>query len=157
MSSTATVVAAPKVSWFKKVENFFATVLKKSPTFLQRTETFLPYVAGVLQTILAFADPALSLAIGPFISKFESDLGTISAVIQDGTPAAGSSAVTTLETALNSLKTNAASVLGLAEVKTSASQEKITAELNALVETTDALLGNLPTAAAEAPAPAPAA
>jgi hypothetical protein len=110
-----------------------------------------------LQTILAFADPALSLAIGPFISKFESDLGTISAVIQDGTPAAGSSAVTTLETALNSLKTNAASVLGLAEVKTSASQEKITAELNALVETTDALLGNLPTAAAEAPAPAPAA
>jgi len=144
--SSAAVVATPKVSWFKKVENFFATVLKKTPSFAQRAQTFLPYAAAVLQTVLAFADPALATILAPFISKAEADLGTISAVVEDGTPAAGSSAVTTLETALNSLKTNAASVLSLAEVKNSASATKISAELGAFVDTTDALLGNLPAA-----------
>ena len=145
-TAPAAVVAAPKVSWFKKVENFFATVLKKVPTVAQRTETFLPYVAGALQTILAIADPALSVVLGPIFSKVEAGLGTISAVVQDGTPAAGSSGVTILETALNSVKSNLASVLDLAEVKNSASQAKISAEITAVITDTDLLLGNLPTA-----------
>lgn len=144
-------------SFLSKVLSFFKSILKKEPTFAQQVESFLPYVAGTMQAILAIADPPLALIINPIFSKIESALGALSAVIEDGTPAAGSSLAATAETALNSIKTNIASVLSAAQVKNATTATKITDDLNSMVTDVDLLLSNLPTAAAEAPAPAPAA
>lgn len=136
------------LSFFEKIGKAFLSIFKKLPTWDQSALGVLKLAAPVLTIILGLVDPAAVPVISPILARIETGMATVGAVIQDGTPAPGSSAAQAAETALNALKDDLGSILALAEVKNSAKVTEITDEVNGLVGAFDTLLQNLPTAAA---------
>jgi hypothetical protein len=134
-------------SFFEKFETEFKDIFKATPTVAQRVQGFLPYVAAIAQTVIAIAAPADAPILNMVISKIQAATATAATVVQEGTPAPGSSALTALETALNSIKTNAASILSVASVKNSTTAATVTTDINDMVTDINLLLGALPMAA----------
>lgn len=127
-------------SFFQKIGEEFKTLFSKEPSFAQHVQSVVPYAAAVLQTVITFADPAIAPFVGTVIEKVEASLATVTALVQDGTPTAGSPASATVKTALASVNTNLSSLLALAEVKNSANAAKITAAVTEVTTEIDALL-----------------
>jgi hypothetical protein len=129
-----------------------------SKTLEQQILGVVSYAAPIVETIvgLTAGGPAEALVAG-VVNTVQADFATVSAVVQQGTVAAGSSTVTVIQTALNSIGTNLSGLLQAAEVKNSTKAAQITTEVNGVLGEIKALLANLPSSAPVAPvASAPA-
>lgn len=143
-------------SFFSKVE----AELKKlfgSTTVEQKIQSVISYVAPIVNTIISLADPAIAPFVAGVISTVQSDLATVSVVVQGAAVSAGSTAAQTVTSALNSVKANLAGLLASAEIKNSAKVSQITAATNLVIGEVDAALAGLAPAPAAAVAPAPVA
>jgi hypothetical protein len=140
-------------TFFSKVWDEMEKLFTNGATYEKAIQSVITYAAPIVETIvgLAAGGPAAAL-VTRVISTVQSDMATVSVVVQQGTVAPGSTAATTCEAALNSIKTNLTSLLTAAEVKNSAKAADITNAVNLIVGEVDAALSGLPTAAAPAAA-----
>lgn len=113
-----------------------------------------PCVAAIVSYAATPAAGAATLAI---IDQVETDYGVFCAIVQQGTPASGSSLSTTLSGVISSLKTNLSSLLTAADVKNSSVFSKIESEVTFfLTEISDAEQYFFPAQASSTAATAPA-
>lgn len=137
-------------SFFSKVASWFKRLFKAAPQAEHIALATITYVAPIVEGILALVDPPAAAIVTPIITVVERDLSTVAATIQDGMPAAGSSAEQAVESALNAIKSNIGGLLQVAEVKNSAKITEITTAVNTITGEVDAILGSLGTAPAAA-------
>jgi hypothetical protein len=128
------------ITWAEKVGSFFKKLFKEVPKVEHVALSVLNYAAPAITVILGLVDPPAAALITPILNTVKMDMATVGAVFQDGTPVAGSKPAQIVESALNSIKTNLAGILELAEVKNSAKVTQIEMEVNGLIAEFDALL-----------------
>lgn len=144
------------MSFFGGVESFFKAVghtiekLFGKAGLAQTLSATITYVAPILNTILALADPAVAPLVAHIISIIQADLATVQTVIQQGTPAPGSPAEAAIKAALASVNENLASLLAMSAVKNSTKVSQITAAVGLITQETNAALGALETQTATA-------
>ena len=143
-------------SFAKKFEAEFVKLFKKAPSFEQSAQAVIAVAGPALEIVLGAVDPAALPVVVPIISVVQKDMAIISTVTNAAIAPAGSSAVQSVETAINGVKSNLSGLLQLAEVKNSAKASQINSEVTAILNEADVLLSILPAAAPVAPA-APAA
>jgi len=137
-------------SFFEKIGSFFVGLFKKAPTIEQQISATISYVAPLAVSILTLVDPADAGEADPIVATIQADLATLKAVTTGVTLTP--SAVQTSESALNSINSNAAAILALASVKNSAKKTQIEAAIGLITQEANAILSNLPSIAAGAPA-----
>ena len=134
-------------SFFEKAGAELEKLFGGKASFEQKVQSVIAYVAPLVNTIVALADPAISPIVNGVISTVQSDLATISTVVTQGTAPAGSPAAQTATTALNSIKSNLSGLLTDVGVKNSASFTKIEAIANTIIGEIEAILGSMAPAA----------
>jgi hypothetical protein len=135
------------------------STLKKlfgSTTWEKQVQGVITYVAPIVETIIGLMDPAVAPLVSGIIGTVEADLATVSTVVSGATVPAGSTSAAAVASALNSVKTNLASLLAMAEVKNSSTSAGVTAAVNLIVNEMDAALTNLPSTTTAGTAPAAA-
>jgi hypothetical protein len=145
-------------TFFKKVEQALFRFLK-NPSWEQKADGVITYVAPVLEEVivLTLGTPAETVAAA-VISRVQSGLATVSAILLEAQVTPGTSVAKTVTIALNSVKDNLTGLLTAAEVKNTTKSTQITSTVNMLVGEIDALLGSMPTSTSTPAAPvAPAA
>jgi len=149
MSTPATPLVTHS-NWFVTFFHRVEAVLKKlftNTTWEHTAQATISYVAPIVETILSLTvGTGVEKVVENIISIVQSDLATVSAVVQGAQVTPGSTIATTVTTALESVKTNLAGILQLAEVKSSASVAKVESTVNLIVQEVEALLANLPKA-----------
>ena len=144
-------------SFFSKAYAEIKKLFGKEPQVAQVVRSVITYVGPIAETIIALAagGPAGAIAT-TVINAVESDLATVSVVIQQGTPAPGSTSEASVIAALNSVKANLSTLLADADVKNAAKASEITTAANLILGEVEAALTNL-TAPSVPAAPSPAA
>jgi hypothetical protein len=136
--------------WFKK--------LFGSTTWEKQVSAAIGYIAPGLELIIGLvAGSAAEAAVQLVITQIQNGLATLATIVSGAVSAPSANSYQAAVAALNSIKANFASLLSLAEIKDSATQEKLTEIVNPLIAEVDAMLENLPSLATSAPTPAPAA
>lgn len=72
------------MSWFKKVEGWFAKVFANAPKWNVTALAALNIIAPILETALSLADPAVANIVDPIITQIQADLGTTSQLLAAG-------------------------------------------------------------------------
>ena len=138
-------------SFFEKIGSEIEKLFKETPTWAQKALQAVAYLAPLVQTIATLAGgAAVGTEVGSILSQIKGAVATVSAVAQAGTPAAGSTTIQTVTTALNSINTNMAALLASADIKNNAKVTDIEATTNLITGEVDALLTGLSTPAAPA-------
>lgn len=135
------------ISFFDKV----GSELKKlfgSTTWEKQAQGVITYVAPLLETVLALADPPLAPLFQKVINTIQADLATVSAVVSGAQVPAGSTTAATVKAALGSIQTNLSSLLADADVKNSTKATEITAAVTGITSEIDALASSMPAAIA---------
>lgn len=138
------------MSIWSKFGSFFEAVgteiekLFGASSLEQKAQAVISYVAPVVNTIVGLLDPAVAPLVAGVISAVQSDLATISVVVQSATAAPGSTAAQTIKTAITGVNTNLNGILQMAEVKNSAKIAQITSAVTLISGELNALLTNLP-------------
>lgn len=138
------------------IKTFFSSVeaeLKKlfiSTSWEQKVQSTILYVAPILETIVSLVDPIAAPAVASVVRTIQSDLATVSTVVQNAQVQPGTTAMATVSSALSSISTNLQSLLTAAEVKNSAKAAQITATVTLLSGEVQAMISNLPGAASTA-------
>jgi hypothetical protein len=150
------------MSFFGNVKTFFEAVGKKleqffgSSTVEQKVQGALTLVGAAIVTISGIiAGPAASAAVSGLLKMIQTDYATICAVVQEGTPAPGSTLAATAAAATASLKANLTALLTDAAVKNHANFTNIENEATTILNELEAIEASfIPAAAAPAPAAA---
>jgi len=153
------------MSFWSGAKSFFEKVGQEvekafgSSTVQQKAQGAIGLIGAAVTTISGLVGgPAASAAVSSVISQIQTWYGTISAVVQQGTPAPGSTPATLLATATASLKANVGALLSASDIKdpkTLASiQNEATTIINEVQAIEAAFLPTVVTAAAPAPVPA---
>jgi hypothetical protein len=134
----------------KKIEQWFG-----SSTVEQKVQGALTLVGAALVTITSLAaGPAAGAEVSNLLKIVQTDYATLATVIQQGTPAPGSTLATVASSATASLKANVGAILTDAEVKNSANFAKIEAEATTVLNELEAIEAAFLPATPVAPAPA---
>lgn len=133
------------VTFFEKVGSWFKSLFKKAPAVEQQISAVVSYVAPIAESILTLVDPPAALIATPIITEVETGLATLKATTS-GVSLTGTT-LQTVDSVLNSIKTNISGLLDIAEIKNSAKIADITAAVTAITGEVDAILTNLPAAA----------
>lgn len=139
-------------SFFESVGEEFKKLFGKVPTLSQTIRSVVSYVAPLVETGIALADPALEPVVADVVSTVQADLATVSATAGQVNVAPGTAAATTISTALSAINSNLSGLLEVAEVKNSAEITKIKAAVTAITGEIGAVLASLTGTAAPAPA-----
>lgn len=132
------------------LKTFFSSVeaeLKKlfiSDSWEMKVQSTILYVAPILETIVSLVDPVAAPAVASVVRTIQSDLATVSTVVQNAQVQPGTTAMATVSSALSSISTNLQSLLTAAEVKNSAKAAQITAVVTLLSGEVQAMISNLP-------------
>lgn len=131
-------------TFFEKVGAEFEKLFGKLPSWAQSAKSVITYVAPLLETIVQLAaGSAAEAKVATWIADVQGDLATVSAIAKDGTPAPGSTAAKSAQTALSSINTNMAALLADADVKNSAKVNEIEAAVTGITGEISALLSGL--------------
>jgi hypothetical protein len=140
------------MSFWGKFNSFFHAFgselerLFGNASYAQKAAAVINYAAPVVEMIVQdVAGTDAEKEAESIIETIKTDLATVSALVQGGTPDAGSTVWASLKKALDSAKANLTSILQLAAIKNHAKVDKITSGVNLVVGELDALLGGLPT------------
>jgi hypothetical protein len=140
------------LSGFKSFFDKVGSVLEKffgSSSVEQKIQGALTVVGAAITTISGLAaGPAASAEVSNILKMVQTDYATFCAIVQDGTPAPGSTPATAATTALNSLKTNLTAILTDAGVKNSADATKIQNEVTTIINELEAIEASFVPAAA---------
>ena len=131
MSTTAVITPAPiaptvHLSFWQRLKAKAAELFHVLPKWEVVASDALKVAAPITEEILAVEDPALEPIIAPIITTIQTKLATAGVLID------GLEKSTSLTSALSDVQANITTMLGLAEVKNSASALKITAQLSLL-------------------------
>lgn len=132
------------MSFFKKIESWVASIFKKAPSWETIAKSTILYVAPLLETIVALADPAAAPAVDAIVDKIKVGLAAASVTLSDAGP------VPTLSTILASVNTNIGQLEAAAQIKDPATQAKLTATVNLISGEIQAILSAIPPTAATA-------
>lgn len=136
-------------SFFHRVGSAFKKLFGSIPTWEKTAQSVITFVAPVLEIIIQHAaGTGAETTVANVIGTVQSDLATISAVVEGGQTDQHGTAV--VVSSLNSIKANISGILQLAEIKNSSKQAEITSAVNLIVGEADAILGAIPQSA---PAP----
>lgn len=128
------------LSFFKKIEGWFATVFKNAPAWNVTALSALNIIAPLVETVVDLADPALGAVMTPIVTQVQAALGTTSQLLAAG----NTSGLTGL---LNSIQTNFSSLLTEAHITDPASVAKANAAATTLTSEIQAILAAIPAAA----------
>jgi hypothetical protein len=136
-----------KKFWYK-VEDAFKKLFG-STTWEKTASSVLTYLAPLLETLVALTagGPAAALATG-IVDTLQSDLATVAAVVNGANATPPANELAAVIQALESIETKLAALLTAAEIKNSTNAAKITAVVNTIVGEVEAILENIPKAAA---------
>jgi hypothetical protein len=129
-------------------ESIFQKLFKKAPAFEAGAISFISVAAPEVEAAFALYDPALAVVAKPIIDKIESALAVTQLTLKNAGPAP------TVISLLQSIQANAQQLMQVGQVKDSATQEKITGTLDALVA---GIQGVIATIQATTPTATPAA
>jgi hypothetical protein len=133
------------VTFFKKVEAKLKEFFTDAPAWDRTASLTLKVIAPIVGTIIGLLDPAIAPLVQPFITKIENGLATAGVVLDD-VSAPGASV--TLASALSDVTTNLSAILGVAQVKNSATLSKVTATVNLLASEASEIVAVIPAAKA---------
>jgi hypothetical protein len=118
--------------------------LFKSTNWEQKAIAAVGYIAPLAETLVTLlAGLPAGTAVTNIVNQIKASIATVSVVAQDGTPAPGSTAAQTIESALTSINTNLGALLADAGVKNSAKVTEIEATANLITGETSALLASI--------------
>jgi hypothetical protein len=147
------------MSFFGNLKTFFEAVGKKleqffgSSTVEQKVQGALTLVGAAIVTVSGMiAGPAASAAVSGLLKMIQTDYATICAVVQQGTPPAGSTLAATAAAATASLKANLTALLTDADVKNHTSFTNIQAEVTTILNELEAIEASFIPPATVAPA-----
>jgi len=139
-------------SFFSKVKAEIVRVFGKATTEQAVNAAFTviePLVVGVVSMA---AGPAIGVATGAVLSRIQASYATVSTIIQQGIPAAGSSLSTALQNAIADLQDNFGALLTDAGVKNSAHYANIQNDANLILGELTAIAKELAPSTAAQPA-----
>lgn len=131
-------------TFFHRVEAEFVKLFRAAPSYEQKVQSVIALVGPIVVGIIGMADPAIAPEVTSVMRTVQSDLATVSTLTQAGQVAPGSTAVVTVETAMNAIKDNVNGILSIAEVKNSVKVNEITSAVNMITGEMDAMLAELP-------------
>lgn len=149
------------MSLFGGFKTFFGkigSVLEKffgSSSTEQKVQGALTLVGAALVTVVGLtAGPAASAEVSNILKIVQTDYATFCSVVQQGTPAPGSTLAVAAKLSLDSLKANLTAILSDAGVKNSANAAKIESEVATIVNELEAIEAAFVPAAPAVAAPA---
>ena len=141
-------------SFFSKIKAFFEKVLG-SGNWERTVGSVITIVAPLVESLVALtAGEPEAAEIQSVVNQVQSDLAVVAALATSVTPATGATTYQQIGTVLNGVKTNLASLLAAGHVKDTATVTKVTAIVDTVTNEVEAILSELPTATAPAPAAA---
>jgi hypothetical protein len=130
--------------FFERVEAAFKKLFG-STTWEKTASATITYVAPLLETIVQLtAGSAAETVTAGVVATVQSDLATLSAVVDGATATPPANELAAATEALTSIQTNFGSLLAAAEVKNSGKVTEITAVANTIIGEVEAILGNIP-------------
>jgi hypothetical protein len=129
------------MSFFTKVEAEFKELFTKAPTWEATAATTLKYVAPLVETLLAFVDPAAAVIVDPLITKLQGAMATASVLLRAAGP------TPTLQSSLTAITTNLAAIEAAAQIKDPATQAKFTAAVTTIGAEISAIISSVPATA----------
>src|SRR5277367_4466590 len=127
------------VTFFEKVGGWLKKLFTNT-TVEHKILAVISYVAPLVEGIIAFADPAASPIVNRIITLVQSDLATVTAVVDGAKVTAGTPAAATVIQALTSVQANLGTLLTDADVKNSAKFQQIEASANVIIGEVEAAL-----------------
>jgi hypothetical protein len=134
--------------FWNKVESAFKKLFG-STNWEKTASAVITYVAPLLELLvgLAAGGPAETLVAG-IVNTVQADLATVAAVVNGATATPPANELAAVTNALNSVKANLPALLTAVEVKNSAKSTEIASTANTIIGEVEAILANMPTAAA---------
>jgi hypothetical protein len=127
-----------------------------SATTEQKIMGSMNIVGPFLQTIVTLAGGAKAGAeVSSVLSQIKADFGTVSAIVQQGTAAAGTPLAQSLTTAASSIQANLGAVLTDAGIKNSQHFTTIQTTSNLVIQELEAIVGEFASMAPAPSAPTP--
>jgi hypothetical protein len=126
-------------SFFEKVGSEIEKAFGSSTT-QQKAQAGIALVGAAITTISGLVGgPAASAAVSSVISHIQTWYGTISSVVQAGTPAPGSTPATLLATATASLKANVTALLTASDIKDPKTLAAVQSEADTIINEVQAI------------------
>jgi hypothetical protein len=126
------------MSFFSKVEAELKELFVKAPKWEATAAATLKFVAPLVETLLAFTDPAAAVVVDPLITKLQLAMATASVVLKDAGP------VPTLQSSLTAITTNLTAIEAAAQIKDPATQAKFTAAVTVIGGEISAIISSIP-------------
>lgn len=130
-------------SFFKKVGEEVESLFKHAASIETKIQQTVLYIAPFAVELIDIAFPQVSDVAAPIIKSIEGGLGTLSTVAKGASIAPGSSESAIALAAVDSVNTNIADLLTLAQIKDPATQTKATQLSNLITGELDAVAGGL--------------
>ena len=130
-------------SFFKKVGEEVESLFKHAASIETKIQQTVLYIAPFAIELIDIAFPQVSDEAAPIIKAIEGGLGTLSTVAKGASIAPGSSESAIALAAVNSVNTNIAGLLSLAQIKDPATQTKATQLSNLITGELDAVANGL--------------
>jgi hypothetical protein len=134
MATAALSLPTPKLSFFAQVKLELRKLFKQVPGWEASAAATLTYIAPLVETIVALADPAAAPAVNAIIAKVQSAMAAAAVVVKAAGP------TPTLVTYLNAINGDIDQLLTAAQVKDPDTANKlkaitgtITGEINAIL------------------------
>jgi hypothetical protein len=139
------------MSFFSKLKAFFHNLFGHLPKWEQAAASSIKFAAPLTEEIvlLAAGEPA-EKEVQSIIGEVQSDMAVASGILTAGAPS--TSGIQTVTNALNSVKSNLSGLLTAGHIKNPANVEKVTGIANTIIGEVEAILSEVPTAAAPTPA-----
>lgn len=134
--------AALQTSFFSKVKAELKKLFLHAPGWEASAAATLTYVAPLVETVVALADPEAAPLVTSLIQKVQSAMAAAAVVVKDAGPAP------TLVTYLNAINDDLAQVEAVAQIKDPGTAQKLTATITTITAEVNAILQAVaPTAA----------
>ncbi len=134
--------AALQTSFFSKVKAELKKLFLHAPGWEASAAATLTYVAPLVETVVALADPEAAPLVTSLIQKVQSAMAAAAVVVKDAGPAP------TLVTYLNAINNDLAQVEAVAQIKDPGTAQKLTATITTITAEVNAILQAVaPTAA----------
>ena len=118
-------MASEVVMIWDKLKSFFGKAFKNAPSDLVVAQAALNTAAPLFEAVATAVDPELAVVAGPIISEIQTDLGTVSGMLQTGS-------ITSVGTFLVAIKENFSTLLTEAKITDPASVAKASTFLSVI-------------------------